>query len=200
MSGPHGAARLAPRIKTGFAVNHLIVAVHAARNAHSIEQANAEEPLGAWFDGMMREVPVSVVMAGAALEAAVNEIIQELLDGGSPLYFCPDCGTPMNCNCGLKPVAAHASKGMIGSHPERRLPSKGRLKLLAELKDEHSGNSLSKFRRLARLMDFDPDTGTETWENASMLVQLRNYFMHFRRIPSAWAALFNVACGRSLRS
>jgi hypothetical protein len=30
---------------------------------------------------MMRLVPISVVMAGAALEASANEIIQDILDG-----------------------------------------------------------------------------------------------------------------------
>ena len=38
---------------------------------------------GSWFDDMMRLVPVSIVMAGAALEASANELIQDIIDGSS---------------------------------------------------------------------------------------------------------------------
>jgi hypothetical protein len=69
------------RLKTGFATNHLVVAAHSAREAYKIEQANVGEPFGEWFDGMMRLVPVSVVMAGAALEANANELLQDFIDG-----------------------------------------------------------------------------------------------------------------------
>ena len=41
------------RIKTGFAFNHLQVAVKFARDAHEIEQANITKPFGPRFDGMM---------------------------------------------------------------------------------------------------------------------------------------------------
>lgn len=41
------------RLKTGFAFNHLQVAVKFARDAHEIEQANITKPFGPRFDGMM---------------------------------------------------------------------------------------------------------------------------------------------------
>jgi hypothetical protein len=69
------------RLKTGFAINHLQAAARAARDAYDVEQANATADFGRWFDEMMRLVPVSVVMAAAALEANANELIQEILDG-----------------------------------------------------------------------------------------------------------------------
>jgi hypothetical protein len=72
-------------IRTNFAIHHLRAAVQAARNAHSVEQSNLTAGHGAWFDEMIVLVPVSVIMAAAALEANVNEIIQDILDGSSGL-------------------------------------------------------------------------------------------------------------------
>ena len=68
------------RLKTGFALNHLQVAADCAREAHKIERTNNVAEFGPWFDAMMRLVPVSVVMAGAALEASANELIRDFLD------------------------------------------------------------------------------------------------------------------------
>ena len=94
---------------------------------------------------MMRQVPVSVVMAGAALEASANELLQLIID--APAQF-----------------SLKASRKV----------------LLVDLKDDHSGNAVHKYRRLSLLMDHEPDTGSETWNNARLLVKLRNEFMHFR--------------------
>jgi hypothetical protein len=69
------------RLKTGFAITHLRAAAQAARDAYKVEQDNAKAEFGPWFEEMMRLVPVSVVMAGAALEANANELIQDILDG-----------------------------------------------------------------------------------------------------------------------
>jgi hypothetical protein len=138
-------AKFVMRLKTGFAMNHLQVAANSARQAYEIEQANANASFGPWFDGMMRLVPVSVVMAGAALEASANEVLQDILD----------------------------------SQPHSRL-TPSREKLLMDLKKDRSGNAIEKFRRLALLMDKDPDTCTEPWHNARLLVKFRNEFMHFR--------------------
>ena len=38
------------RHKTGFAFNHLQVAVNCARDAHEIEQANIAKPFGPWSE------------------------------------------------------------------------------------------------------------------------------------------------------
>jgi hypothetical protein len=64
-----------------FAVSHLLAAHRAACEAREVEQANVSADHGPWFDHMMRLVPVSVVMAGAALEAGANELIQDIIDG-----------------------------------------------------------------------------------------------------------------------
>ncbi len=69
-------ATVVARLKTGFAMTHLRAAARAARDAYGIEQANATAEFGPWFDEMMMLVPVSVVMAAAALEANANELIQ----------------------------------------------------------------------------------------------------------------------------
>ena len=68
------------KVRSNFATNHLKVAAKSARDGHLIEHENAQEPFGPWFDGMMQLVPVSVIMAGAALEANANEILQDILD------------------------------------------------------------------------------------------------------------------------
>jgi hypothetical protein len=73
------------RLKTGFALTHLQVAAQSARLACTIEQENVGQPFGPWFDGMMRTVPVAIVMAGAALEANANELLQDILDGQTRL-------------------------------------------------------------------------------------------------------------------
>jgi hypothetical protein len=68
-------------IRSNFAVSHLLAAHRSARNAREVEQVNASADHGPWFDDLMRLVPVSVVMAGAALEASANELIQDIIDG-----------------------------------------------------------------------------------------------------------------------
>jgi hypothetical protein len=73
------------RVRSGFALIHLLVATESARTAHQAEPADKDTPLGPWYDKMMRSVPVSIVMAGAALEAQANEILQDILD--SPARF-----------------------------------------------------------------------------------------------------------------
>src|SRR6266581_4070536 len=78
------AAHATLSLRTNFAFNHLRAATQAARSACEVE-ANAPAELGAWFDEMILWVPVSVVMAGAALEAGANEVIQDILDGSTGL-------------------------------------------------------------------------------------------------------------------
>src|SRR5271156_202531 len=60
-------------IKTNFAIYHLWAAARAARSAYEVQQANLNAVFGPWFEEMIQLVPVSVVMAGAALEAPKNE-------------------------------------------------------------------------------------------------------------------------------
>ncbi|MBV8774029.1 MAG: hypothetical protein JO166_17120 [Deltaproteobacteria bacterium] len=110
-----------------------------------IEQENLNAPFGPWFDGMMRHVPVSVVMAGAGLEACANEIMGDILDGT-------------------------VGVSIDGS----------RRTLLNDLKSDRSGNATDRYRRLALLMDHEPDTSTEVWHNTRLLIRFRNDFMHFK--------------------
>jgi hypothetical protein len=114
-------------------LNHLQIAVYSAREAYEIEQENAGEPFGSWFTGMMRLVPVSVVMSGAALEASVNELLGDILGG-------------------LTPITVSGS----------------RRRLLSDLQKEKSGNARIKYRRLALLLDAEPDCGTEVWNNVRL--------------------------------
>jgi len=130
-------------VRTNFAVTHLLAAAQAAGDAYAVEQANATAEFGPWFDEMMRLVPIAVVMAGAALEANANELIQDFLDRPSGI-------------------------------------SSARRVLLKDLKDELSGNAINKHRRLALLLDKEPDTESVPWENATLLVKFRNSFMRFK--------------------
>jgi hypothetical protein len=67
-------------VRSNWAVHHLRAAVDAARKANQIEQEHPNDDHGPWFDGIMIHVPVAIIMAGAALEASANEIIQDILD------------------------------------------------------------------------------------------------------------------------
>jgi hypothetical protein len=136
----------APKINTrsNFAVSHLLAAHRAACEAHEIELANASADHGPWFDEMMRLVPVSVVMAGAALEANANELIQDIIEGS-----------------------------ILSATKSRKL-------LLQDLKEDRSGSAIGKYRQLALLLDNEPDIGNTYWNNAKLLVNFRNYFMHFK--------------------
>ena len=88
--------RIVARLRSNFAVNHLRSAVRAAQSAHDVEHANAEAEFGAWFDELMQLVPVSIVMAGAALEASANELIQDILDGSAGLLPTKGCRELLN--------------------------------------------------------------------------------------------------------
>ena len=63
------------RQRSDFAIQHLRAATRAARHAYEVEQANMTADHGPWFNDMLSWVPVSVVMAAAALEANANELI-----------------------------------------------------------------------------------------------------------------------------
>jgi hypothetical protein len=71
------------RSRTNFAIQHLQAAKRAALSAYEVEQVRATAEFGSWFDEMLIWVPVSVVMAAAALEAHANELIQNILDDAS---------------------------------------------------------------------------------------------------------------------
>lgn len=132
------------RLRTNFAIHHLRAAVGGARQAYEVEQTNLTAEFGPWFDEMLVWVPVSVTMAGAALEAGANEAIQDVLDGftGLPLT---DAKTAM----------------------------------LKELKRQQSGNSVFRYRQLSLIFEKVPPHDKQ-WDNAELLVQFRNSFMHFK--------------------
>ncbi len=141
------SSRTTMQLKVSFSFNHLLVAADAARNASRIEEANRSGASGDLLSEMMRCVPVSVVMAGAALEASANELIHNILDGSAGLKISPT-----------------------------------RAKLLKGLENERFGNAIGKYEKLALLLDKEPNTGTESWRNARLLVEFRNQFMHFKPV------------------
>jgi hypothetical protein len=142
-------ATITASVRSNFAIHHLRAATQAARDAYKVEQANLITEHGPWFDEIMLSVPVSVIMAAAALEANANEIIQDIFDGFTELH-----------------------------------PAKGCKLLLVDIKKERSGSVMDKYRRLALLLDKQPQGNTQPWQDAKLLVEFRNSFMHFK---PAWS-------------
>ena len=132
-------------VRSNFALHHMYAAVKAARRAHEVEVANCGRAHGPWFDDMLHVVPVAIIMGSAALEAQVNEAVQDILDGYQ---------------------AAQASNSQKV--------------LLKELKDSTASNTLDKCRNVALLLGKIPDRGRREWEEASLLLTLRNRFIHFK--------------------
>lgn len=68
------------KLRSNLSMAHLKSALHAATEAHRVEQENKEAEHGPWFDQMMVHVPVAVVMSAASIEAAVNEWTKDRID------------------------------------------------------------------------------------------------------------------------
>jgi hypothetical protein len=81
-------------------------------------------------------------------------------------------------------ASAHEHLQDILDRPAHFRVDESHRKLLVDLTNDRTGSALTKFRRLALLMSKDPDTGTAAWEDAGLLVDFRNAFMHFR---PAWS-------------
>ena len=73
------------RTRSNFSTAHLISATNAAANAHNVEKKNEGSDFGPSFDQMIIHVPVSIVMAAASIEAAVNEWAKDVLDASEQL-------------------------------------------------------------------------------------------------------------------
>jgi hypothetical protein len=52
--------------------------------------------------------------------------------------------------------------------------------LLAELKEDRTGNAIDRYRSIALLQGKIPNPGDARWGEAALLVKLRNSFMHFK--------------------
>jgi hypothetical protein len=80
---PTPRASATVKLRSNFAANHLLSARDATVRAHAIQRENSGTSFGPWFNGMLREVPVAFIMSAAALEAQINEVLQDILDGTS---------------------------------------------------------------------------------------------------------------------
>jgi hypothetical protein len=119
---------------------------------------------GSWFDDMMRLVPVSIVMSGAALEANANELIQGILDGFTSL--------PVTRGCKL---------------------------LLKDIKKDRSGSAMDKYRQVTLLLNRVPATGNAGWQDAKLLVNFRNIFLHFKPAWDHEAAIHDSDLVKALK-
>jgi hypothetical protein len=161
-------------LRSNFAINHLRAAARAARDAYEIEQANAKAEFGPWFDEMMRLVPISVVMAGAALEANANEVIQDFLDQPT--------GLSISRKMLLKDLKDELSGNAIGKHR--------RLALLFDKEPDtgqsawEDGQLLVKFRN--SFMHFKPAWDDENIHSGTLVKGLKS------KVPvvSSWQGKF----------
>lgn len=147
--------------RSNFAVHHMRVAVWHAESARAVEQANDVGKFGPWFDDMMMHVPVSVVMAGAALEASSNEIIQDILDNS----------TGMQLSNGGKALLKDLKDEQSGNAMERYR----KLALLLDKTPPTSGAAWQDAQLLVRFrnsfMHFKPAWDSETGVHDSSLVK-----------------------------
>lgn len=65
------------RQQARFAVRHLAAAARFARDTEACERAHAGQPFGPFVDTLTHYVSASVLLATAALEANVNELLSE---------------------------------------------------------------------------------------------------------------------------
>jgi hypothetical protein len=135
-----------PTIKTlsNFARHHMHSAVNAARRAHEIEITHSKEGHGSWYEEMLHLVPVAIIMADAALEAQVNEAMQDILDGKGTAQ--PD----------------DAQKRCLREQLQK------------------NGNAIGRCRQLLPVLGIEPSGDRSEWDEAKLLRDLRNGFIHFR--------------------
>ncbi|MCA3312148.1 MAG: hypothetical protein ING24_09645 [Roseomonas sp.] len=137
----------APTIKTlsDFARHHMHSAVNAARRAHEIEITHSKEGHGPWYEEMLHTVPVAIIMAAAALEAQVNEAVQDILDGR---------GTAQ--------------------------PDDAQKECLREQLQKRGGKAIDRCGQVLRALGIEPGRDRSEWDEADLLRELRNGFIHFR--------------------
>jgi hypothetical protein len=70
--------------RTNLAIHHLLGATEAARRAHKIDEDNKRSELGGWFDSLIHDVSVVIILSSAALEAHVNELLTDIIDADQP--------------------------------------------------------------------------------------------------------------------
>lgn len=160
--------------RTGFARTHLQAATHSARKAYEIEHENSHKGVGPWFDEMMRLVPVSVVMAGAALEANIHELLQDILDGQTS-------------------IANSRRKLLVDLKKDRSGDAPSKFRRLALLMDKdcdtgtgpwHNARLLVKFRN--EFMHFRPSWDYEGIHSSGLVEELK------RKVPvvASWIGAF----------
>jgi hypothetical protein len=103
-------AQASLRVRRNFAATHLRAAAAAALQTHQVEQNNDTSKFGDWYSQVMQSVPVSIVMAGAALEAGANELVQDILDRSTPLV--PGLGATLQ----LKDLKSDRSGNSLGKY------------------------------------------------------------------------------------
>jgi len=61
-------------VRTNLSLQHLLGAARFARQAYQVEQENAGQPFGAFFEELVHLVIAAVTLSVASLEAAANEL------------------------------------------------------------------------------------------------------------------------------
>lgn len=72
--------RIEGSTRGAMAVQHILAAAHFAKSAKAIEDENASNKFGPFFDTLIWNVSASITMACNALEANINETILDKID------------------------------------------------------------------------------------------------------------------------
>lgn len=144
------AERLTVLMRNYFSSHHLYAARYAAEDAQSRETSLAGSE--PMFDLRHRTLVISAISESAFfLEAAINEVFQDAKD------------------------AHHSHIGNLDSSALSAMAA------VWEATNNGYLDVLKKYDLALRLAGHDPfDTGTKIPENARLLVQLRNYLVHYR--------------------
>jgi hypothetical protein len=72
--------------------------------------------------------------------------------------------------------------------------------LFKDLLDDRSGNAVGKYRNIALILGKLPQKGNVVWQNALLLTQLRNHFMHFKPSWDHETSVHEGTLAKSLRA
>ena len=64
-------------VRTNFALQHLLGAARFARRAWEVEQANAGQPFGPFFEELIHLATAAIILSVASLEAFANELFAD---------------------------------------------------------------------------------------------------------------------------
>lgn len=145
-------------VRPNLAAYFLNSAAKASLRANEIWKVNRKAEHGPWFEEMLNNVPSAVIMSAAAVEAHVNEAIQDHLDKAIRAYDIK------------------AKQGVLDDDLNKKEKKKN---LLQALKEDRGENTLEKCKSLRKILDA-PEKTKINWNQVNLLMEFRNSLIHFR--------------------